>query len=324
MYFFMFPGQGAQYQNMCVDAINNFSYAKEIWEESSNAINLDLIKIVKEGPKELLALTENTQPLLLAASFTYATIINKEIGIKADIFAGHSLGEYSALVSSGRLKLSDAIKVVKKRGQAMQSAVPVGDGSMAAILGLDPNIIDSMCKNITKEGKGIAEIANYNGSAQTVISGSSDCINKAIGLLMEMGGKAIKLPVSAPFHCSLMVKAAEELDEYTKDLNIQNMDTFILPNINPVFTKDYKREMLIKQVVSGVRWTETIENIYSKGVKYIIDVGPSKTLSGISRKILEKNNDSSLKILAFDSSNGASIKDDIKNLKNSIYALTKV
>lgn len=315
----MFPGQGAQYLGMCSDAINKFDYVKDLWEKSSDAIKVDLIKMVKDGPKELLSLTENTQPLLLVSAVSYAKIIENEVGIKGSVFAGHSLGEYSALVASGRIDLSDAVNIVRKRGQFMQSAVPVGMGAMAAIIGLDKAKIDSMCKNISSDGKNIVEIANYNGHVQTVISGLTESVGLAMSVLMEMGGKAIKLPVSAPFHCSLMKKAAEDLKEYIDRLEVKNNSSIILPNIDPKFYTEYNKEFLLQQIYSVVKWTDTIQEAYNNGVKTFIDIGPSKTLAGIAKKMFEKQVDEQLKIVNFDSSNGGNIEEDIKAFGNNLF-----
>ncbi len=287
---FTFPGQGSQFVGMGKELAQKYPAALNVFEEVNEALNQNLSKIIFEGPEEELRLTQNTQPALLAVSMAIIKVLNENgISIKdnASFVAGHSLGEYSALCAAGTFSLFDAARLLKIRGQAMQQAVPVGEGAMAAILGLEFDEIEEITK---QAGQGaICEIANDNAPGQIVVSGNKTAIERAIELAKAMGAKrAILLPVSAPFHCSLMCPAAEKMEEA---LALVNMNEPLVPLVCNVLAKPISdvneiRKRLVEQVSSQVRWRESVLWLSNEGgVKDFVEIGAGKVLTGLARRI---------------------------------------
>jgi [acyl-carrier-protein] S-malonyltransferase len=288
---FVFPGQGSQSVGM-LDAWGGHPAVAETLQEASDALGEDIGRLVKEGPKEALALTTNTQPVMLVAGVAAYRAWRAEGGAEPAVLAGHSLGEYSALVAAGALSLADAAPLVRFRAQAMQDAVPVGTGAMAAILGLDPQKVVEGCAEAlrmlgTNSGEAV-EAANYNDPAQTVIAGSKAAVDKACEVLKGMGAKrALLLPVSAPFHSSLMKPAAEKLREKLATVALQSPRIPVVNNIEVKVETDPDRirGALYEQAFGPVRWVECIRAIQARGVTTIIECGPGKVLAGLVKRI---------------------------------------
>jgi len=229
MIAFVFPGQGAQYVGMGKEFYDQFPAAKQVFEEASDMLSFDMSRLCFEDNTEKLNLTANAQPAILTASIAALRVLNQETGIRPDFVAGHSLGEYSALVASGAMNFKDAVHTVRKRGEFMQSAVPIGIGAMAAVIGLSKEEIENICERVTSS-QSIVSSANYNSPQQTVISGHKEAVQRAEGMLKEAGAKRIvPLSVSAPFHCKLMNKAAENLSEVLNDIQVSEMKRRWLP-----------------------------------------------------------------------------------------------
>jgi len=287
---FIFPGQGSQYVGMGKEFYDNFPVAKETFEEANDSLGLDIKKICFEDPDREIGLTINTQPALLTTSVAALRVLGQETDIKPHFVAGHSLGEYSALVAAESLNFSDAVRVVRQRGKFMQEAVPVGVGAMAAIMGLEEDILEGVCAEVTKGGD-VVSPANYNSPDQTVISGKATGVQKAIGLAKERGARgAVVLKVSAPFHCSLMKPAMNRLAIEMKELFFQDIDTPVISNVDADIntSKEKARELLIKQVCSPVRWVHSIRRMLKEDIDTVIEVGPGKVLSGLVRKTTDK------------------------------------
>ena len=287
---FIFPGQGSQYVGMGKEFYDNFPVAKETFEEANDSLGLDIKKICFEDPDSEIGLTINTQPALLTTSVAALRVLGQETDIKPHFLAGHSLGEYSALVAAESLNFSDAVRVVRQRGKFMQEAVPVGVGAMAAIMGLEEDILEGVCAKVTKGGD-VVSPANYNSPDQTVISGKATGVQKAIGLAKERGARgAVVLKVSAPFHCSLMKPAMNRLAIEMKELFFQDINTPVISNVDADIntSKEKARELLIKQVCSPVRWVHSIRRMLKEDIDTVIEVGPGKVLSGLVRKTTDK------------------------------------
>jgi [acyl-carrier-protein] S-malonyltransferase len=283
---FLFPGQGAQHPGMGKDLADNFPSARQVFEEADTALGFALSKLCFEGPADELQLTENTQPAILTVSIAALRALEAEGYPKPDFVAGHSLGEYSALVAAGSLSLADAVKTVRARGRYMQEAVPVGAGAMAAILGADLNVVMSACADAA-QGQ-VCSAANINSPSQVVIAGDSAAIDRAIELLKERGAKrAMKLNVSAPFHCSLMRPAQDRLAVDLDGITFANLQTPLVNNVDAKATNlgAEARDALVRQVSQPVRWLESVEFLISQGVQSLIEIGPGKVLSGLVRQI---------------------------------------
>ena len=283
---FIFPGQGAQHPGMGKDLADNFPAARQVFEEADAALGFGLSKLCFEGPAEQLQLTENTQPAILTTSIAGLRALEGEGFPKPDFVAGHSLGEYSALVAAGSLSLTDAVRTVRARGRYMQEAVPVGVGAMAAILGADLDLVKSVCAEAA-QGQ-VCSAANINTPSQVVIAGDTAAIDRAIELLKERGAKrAMKLNVSAPFHCALMQPAQERLAVDLRGITFENLATSIVTNVDATATNlgDEARAALVRQVSQPVRWLESVEFLISQGVQSLIEIGPGKVLSGLVRQI---------------------------------------
>ncbi|HEX8721238.1 MAG TPA: ACP S-malonyltransferase [Pyrinomonadaceae bacterium] len=283
---FIFPGQGSQAPGMGRGLAEAFAAARETFEEADEALGFALSRMCFEGPAEDLQLTENTQPAILATSVAALRAAEAEGLPRPDFVAGHSLGEYSALVAAGALGLSDALKVVRQRGRFMQEAVPVGEGAMAAVLGAELSAVEEACAEAARAG-GVCEPANVNSPGQIVIAGSAAAVERATPLLKERGAKrVIPLKVSAPFHCALMLPAQERLAAVLEGVEFRDLSVPLVTNVDAkvVRTAGEARESLVRQVSSPVRWRESVELLARGGVETFVELGPGKVLTGLVRQ----------------------------------------
>ncbi len=286
MIAFVFPGQGSQYPGMGKDLVDNFSLARQTFEEACDAVGFDIASLSFNGPEADLKLTANTQPAILSASIAALRVIREETGLTPSFAAGHSLGEYAALVCAGALGFADAVRTVRQRGVFMQEAVPVGTGAMAAIIGLDGSAVEGICRD-SAEGE-VVSPANFNGSGQVVIAGHAAAVDRAMKLALTNGAKrALPLPVSAPFHCALMIPAGERLDEFLKNVDIGSLSIPVITNVQacPNQEAERVRDLLVTQVSAPVRWEESVQKMVELGVERFIEIGPGKVLSGLIRRI---------------------------------------
>ena len=286
MIAFLFPGQGSQHAGMGKDLADNFVVARQVFEEANDAIGFDLASLCYNGPEEDLKLTTNTQPAILTTSVAALRVLEAETGLVPAFAAGHSLGEYSALVCAGALAFADAVRVVRQRGSFMQQAVPIGTGSMAAILGLDLDALEVVCSDAA-QGQ-VVSPANYNSDGQVVIAGHTEAVERAIVLAKEKGAKrAMPLPVSAPFHCRLMIPAGERLADVLADIAVHEMALPVISNVEATPNQDSSqvRELLVRQVSAPVRWQETIACMVNLGAERYIEIGPGKVLSGLVKRM---------------------------------------
>ena len=291
MFSVIFPGQGSQSVGMGKNLYNNFSYIKELFDKADEILGISLSNKILNGPKEELDLTENTQPAIFLLSYSIYKLIENETDFdlsKAKFFAGHSLGEYSALASSNSLDFEEAIKLLKARGKSMQSAVPKGEGGMLAILGAEENIIIELLKENINNYE--CFIANYNSVGQLVVSGKNKDLDLLIEDLNKKKIKNIKLPVSAPFHCKLMSSATEIMRKELINVKLKNPNNTIISNVTAgeVNEEAEIKELLIKQIESPVKWRQSVLYMINNGVKTFIEIGPGKVLSGLIRRI-DKN-----------------------------------
>ncbi|WP_288397356.1 ACP S-malonyltransferase [uncultured Acinetobacter sp.] len=282
---FVFPGQGSQKVGMLAELAEQFSGVKETFAEASDAVGFDLWHIAQSS--EGLDQTENTQPVLLTASIALWRVWLDLGGLAPKYLAGHSLGEYSALVAAGALSLGDAAKLVNLRGKLMQSAVPQGVGAMAAILGLADDQVIELCKQVTAVGEGSVEAANYNAQGQVVIAGSAALVNQVMTLAKEQSGKAIALPVSVPSHCSLMKPAAEKFAEALEQTAIELPSLPVIQNVNAGIASDVTqlRQALTAQLYQSVQWTRTMQYLQDQGIQYIVECGPGTVLSNLAKRL---------------------------------------
>jgi len=281
----LFPGQGSQFPGMGKDLAEKDTEAAEVFRRVDDALEMKLSEICWEGPEEALKMTENTQPALLSHSIAAWSMLHAR-GLKVEAFAGHSLGEYSAIVAAGGLELEDAARTVRLRGQLMQKAVPAGEGAMAAIIGLDDEKVRDICQSISSGG--VVSAVNFNAPGQVVIAGSREAVNNALEKLKNAGARrALLLPVSAPFHSPLMAPAREGLQPRLEELDFQPIGKPLYRNIDaaPVKAARDLREGLIRQVDSPVLWSATISRMVSEGFDTFIEVGTGKVLSGLVRRI---------------------------------------
>ena len=306
MFSVVFPGQGSQVIGMGNEFHKKYQLVKDLFEKANETLNYDLTKIILEGPKSDLDLTTNTQPAIFLVSYSIFSVIKKEYNIdlnKAKFFAGHSLGEYSALACAEYLSFSDTIKILKLRGEAMQNSVPKGEGGMLAILGTTVENIE----NILEENKKnlFLQIANDNSDGQIVVSGKIDDLNKMMELLKSKSIKNIQLPVSAPFHCSLMQNATKLMSDKIKKLNFLNGKNNLVSNVSAqdVSETEQIKDLLIKQIESRVRWRESMLYMINANINKFVEIGPGKVLSGLLKRI-----DKNVKSISVNSD------EDIKNL----------
>jgi len=287
---FIFPGQGSQFVGMGKDLFDAEAKARLVFEEVDDALDAHLSKIIFEGPEEDLRLTENTQPALMAVSMATVRVLEERIGpleTHCAFVAGHSLGEYSALAAAAALSLSDTARLLRLRGQAMQRAVPVGEGAMAALLGLDFDDAKAIAEAVSVDGR-ICTSANDNAQGQVVVSGHKDAVEKAAELAKEKGAKrAVLLPVSAPFHCPLMQPAADEMRDALSDAAISAPKVPLIANVtaDKVQDPDVIRDLLVAQVTGSVRWRESVMRMAELGVSELVELGAGKVLSGLTRRI---------------------------------------
>jgi len=288
---FVFPGQGSQSVGM-LDAWGDHPVVAQTLREASDALNEDVAKLIQEGPKEALALTTNTQPVMLVAGVAAYRVWMSEVGVAPSVVAGHSLGEYSALVAAGALTLAQAAPLVRLRAQAMQEAVPVGVGAMAAVLGMDATKVIAGCAEATgafgPNSIEIVEAVNFNDPKQTVIAGSKAAVDKACEILKANGAKrALLLPVSAPFHSSLMKPAAEKLKARLDEIDIATPQIALINNIDVALETDADRirDALVRQAFGPVRWVECVQAIKARGVTHLVECGPGKVLAGMCARI---------------------------------------
>jgi [acyl-carrier-protein] S-malonyltransferase len=291
MFSVIFPGQGSQIVNMGKEFYDKFDLVKNLFKEADDTLNFSISKLIFEGPKEELDLTINTQPAIFLISYSIYSVINKEFNIdltKAKYFAGHSLGEYSALSCAGYLSFSDTLKILRIRGDAMQNSVPKGQGGMVAVLGSTVEIIEKILKENEKNFS--VQIANDNSEGQIVISGKIEGLNKLILVLKENSIKNIMLPVSAPFHCSLMSKATNIMREELNKLNFILGENKLISNVTAkeIANTDELKNLLIRQIENRVRWRESVINMINNDINHFIEIGPGKVLSGLVKRITKE------------------------------------
>jgi [acyl-carrier-protein] S-malonyltransferase len=307
MFSIVFPGQGSQTIGMGKIFFENYELVRDLFRQANESLGINLSKIILEGPKDELDLTINTQPAIFLVSYSIFQVIKKEFNINlnnAKYFAGHSLGEYSALCAANYLSFSDTIKLLKIRGDAMQNAVPKGEGGMLAVLGSKVEILENLLSENKNNFK--AQIANDNSEGQIVLSGRNSDIEKLIKVLKSKNIKNIKLPVSAPFHCQLMNNATKIMRNEILKLNFQDSQNKLISNVTAteISTKEELKMLLIDQIENRVRWRESVIHMINNGVNHFIEIGPGKVLSGLIKRI-----DNNVKI------NTINNETDIKNLK---------
>tara|TARA_B100000989_G_scaffold156191_1_gene116526 strand:+ start:1550 stop:2476 length:927 start_codon:yes stop_codon:yes gene_type:complete len=307
MFSVIFPGQGSQIVGMGKEFYDNHKIVQNLFEEADETLGFSISKIILEGPKKDLDLTANTQPAIFLISYSIFEVIKKIFDInlnKADYFAGHSLGEYSALSSAGYLSFSETIRLLRKRGDAMQNAVPNGEGGMVAVLGSNIRLIEKIL--LDNQNNFLAQVANDNSDSQIVLSGKSKDLDDLIDVLKSNGIKNLRLPVSAPFHCSLMSKATQIMKQEIEKVKFNDSNIKLISNVTAkeILDKDELKRLLIDQIENRVRWRESIIKMIDSGVNHFIEIGPGKVLSGLVKRI-NKN-------VKIDSINSES---DIKDLK---------
>ena len=306
MFSVIFPGQGSQTIGMGKEFFEKYDLVKKLFQEADDVLGLSLSKIIIEGPKEDLDLTENTQPAIFLISYSIFQVIKNEFNIdlnKAKYFAGHSLGEYSALSSAGYLNFSETIKLLQTRGKAMQDAVPKGEGGMLAILGSSVDVIEKILDENKDKFK--VQIANDNSVGQIVLSGKNNDLSKLIDFLNSNKIKNLRLPVSAPFHCDLMNKATQIMKEELEKTKFLDAKNILISNVTAqeVSNKDELKRLLVDQIENRVRWRESVIYMANNGIDQFIEIGPGKVLSGLIKRINKNvkidtiNNDSDIKDL---------------------------
>jgi [acyl-carrier-protein] S-malonyltransferase len=295
----MFPGQGSQYVGMGKKLLEAFPWTMAIFEEAEDASKVHIRRLCLEGPEDDLKLTANTQPCLLTVSVAYWEVVKRELGLAVKYFAGHSLGEYSALVAAGKLDLARAAYLVRARGEAMQRAVPAGVGGMAAVMKMSVENLEGLCLKHSNNNNGVSvEIANYNSDGQLVIAGHKQALKALATEAAALGARCIELPVSAPFHSVLMKAARSEMTPLLQDTVFHSNENFVIPNISALEIQDYRPEFLIEQIDGPVRWIQSISQAKTLGMTRYIEFGPGKVLCGLVKRILPS--DESVEIHATD------------------------
>ncbi len=307
MFSVIFPGQGSQLVGMGKEFYDKFEIVKNFFKEADNTLNFSLSKLILDGPKDELDLTVNTQPAIFLISYSIFNVVKNEFNInlnEAKYFAGHSLGEYSALACAGYLSFTDTLRILKTRGEAMQNAVPKGIGGMVAVLGSKIEIIEKIL--LDNKDKFKAQIANDNSEGQIVLSGKNDDLDNLIIVLKNNSIKNVKLPVSAPFHCDLMSNATEVMTEEIKKLEFRNSDNKLISNVTAqkITNIDDFKDLLIKQIENRVRWRESVINMIKDDINHFIEIGPGKVLSGLVKRINREVK-----------TNTINTQEDIENLK---------
>jgi len=307
---FVFPGQGSQSVGM-LNSIAERAEVRATLQEASEALGEDIAKLIAEGPAEALSLTTNTQPVMLTAGVAFFRAWLAAGGALPKVMAGHSLGEYSALVAAGVITFKDAVPLVRFRAEAMQNAVPVGTGGMAAILGLEDEKVIEVCAGASAASGGVVEAVNFNAPGQVVIAGASDAVSKACELLKAAGAKrALPLPVSAPFHSSLLQPASEKLKTYLADIEFKAPTISVINNVDVAILNDPNaiKDALVRQAAKPVRWHETIQAMADQGIVQAVECGPGKVLAGLTKRI----NDQMTGVPLFDE---ASLNEALATLK---------
>ncbi len=283
---FVFPGQGSQYVGMGKELCQQFAAAKRVFSEAQEALHFDLAELCFSGPEAELRLTQNTQPAILTVSIAALRVLESETSLRPDFVAGHSLGEYSALVCAGAFRFDDAVRIVRERGRLMQEAVPAGHGAMAVVLGLEMDAVRSLCEEAA--GHEVVAPANYNGGGQIVIAGAKNAVARALLLAKERGAKRVSdLPVSAPFHCQLMRPAAEGLDGILRGISVGSLSVGVVTNVAAEVNLDPARvkSLLVDQAVQPVRWEESVRKLETLGCTRACEIGPGKVLKGLIKRI---------------------------------------
>jgi [acyl-carrier-protein] S-malonyltransferase len=282
---FIFPGQGSQYVGMGKEFYDNFKIAKEVFEEADDTLRFSISSLCFQGPEEALKLTENTQPAILTVSIAALKVLQTEKGIYPQFAAGHSLGEYSALITSGALTFSEAVRTVRLRGKFMQEAVPVGEGAMAAVLGMERESVEKLCEEVAT-GE-VLSPANFNCPGQIVIAGHLKAVQRAIEKVKQEGKKAVLLPVSAPFHSPLMKPAGARLEKVLEDISVKELNVPVVTNVEADIntSKEKVKALLVAQVSSPVRWEESMRRMIGEGLEKVLEIGPGKVLSGLMKRI---------------------------------------
>jgi [acyl-carrier-protein] S-malonyltransferase len=291
---FVFPGQGSQHVGMGKRLCEQFPIARQVFAEADDALGFALSQLCFTGPEPDLKLTEHTQPAILAVSIAALRVLEGETSLRPAFVAGHSLGEYSALIAAGALNFASAVKIVRERGRLMQQAVPAGEGAMAVVLGLEMDAVNSLCADAA-QGE-VVSPANFNGGGQIVIAGGKNAVSRAMNLAKERGAKrVVELPVSAPFHCELMRPAAQGLERILDEVVIRPLTIGVVTNVEAEvnFAPARVKPLLVEQAVRPVRWEETVRKLSALGCQHAIEVGPGKVLRGLIKRIvpdMETNN----------------------------------
>ncbi|NWF92063.1 MAG: ACP S-malonyltransferase [Syntrophaceae bacterium] len=282
---FIFPGQGSQYVGMGKELCDHFKVAREVFEEADDALGFSISNLCLQGPEEELKLTENTQPAILTTSIAALRVLQTEKGTNPRLAAGHSLGEYSALVASGAIPFADAVKTVRLRGRFMQEAVPVGEGAMAAVLGVERGEVEKLCRDVAN-GE-VLSPANFNCPGQIVIAGHASAVQRAIERVKQNGKKAILLPVSAPFHSPLMRPAADRLEKVLEEIQVSDLNIPVVTNVEAEIntSKDRVKPLLVAQVSKPVLWEESMRRMIREGIEKVLEIGPGRVLSGLMKRI---------------------------------------